>query len=247
LILAGVVAVPIGALVAIPAIRLSGVYLAIATFGFGILMERVVFQTFLMFGASDSVATRRPSLPGLHLGTQTGFYYVTLAVTLACCGVVAMVGRCRLGRFLRALADSPDALTAHGVSTNVTKLLVFCVAAMIAAIGGALSGSVTGMAGGLSFDFSISLVLVAVLAFSGRRPVFSAFVAAVLFVVVPSYFTSPLAATYAQLVFGGTALVVAVLPSLRLGVLIGGSRRASGRVGPGPAAARMRVLTGAAQ
>ena len=53
-------AVPLGAFVAIPAIRLSGIYLALATFGFGILMERVVYPTALMFGGRGFRLAPRP-------------------------------------------------------------------------------------------------------------------------------------------------------------------------------------------
>ncbi|MPY81670.1 MAG: branched-chain amino acid ABC transporter permease/ATP-binding protein, partial [Actinophytocola sp.] len=62
LLLAGLTAVPVGALIALPAIRLSGVYLALATFGFGLLMERMVFNTGLMFGGGSSRPVPRPDL-----------------------------------------------------------------------------------------------------------------------------------------------------------------------------------------
>ena len=54
LLLAGLMAVPIGAIVAIPAIRLSGVFLALATLGFGILLEQMFYTLSFMFGPSTA-------------------------------------------------------------------------------------------------------------------------------------------------------------------------------------------------
>ena len=61
------------------AIRLSGIYLALATFGFGILMERVVYPTALMFGGRGFRLAPRPDLGFVDGRTDKGFYFVTLA------------------------------------------------------------------------------------------------------------------------------------------------------------------------
>jgi ABC-type branched-subunit amino acid transport system permease subunit len=216
LLAGGLMAVPIGAIVAIPAIRLAGVYLAVATFGFGILLERIFYGTFLMFGAANSLKVHRPAIAGLHLDTDTRYYYVVLAAAVLCCGVVVIVRRSRLGRLLRALADSPASLTAHGVNTNLTRLFVFCISAFLAGIAGALAGPITGSASALSFDFSVSLVLLAVLAIAGRQPVVSAFIAATLYAVAPAYLTTTKANTYAQLVFGVLAVGAAIAAGRRV-------------------------------
>src|SRR5207245_11572275 len=114
LAVAGLVTVPVGAFIAIPAIRLSGVYLAIATFGFGILVENLFFPSFLMFGKRLTVRAFRPSFAQC----DKAFYYLTLVIAVACCLLVVAVMRGRLGRLLRALADSPNAVAAHGASPH---------------------------------------------------------------------------------------------------------------------------------
>jgi len=180
---AGVMTVPFGAFIAIPAIRLSGVYLAIATFGFGILMQNIVFGTAFLFGKGQSLRAPRPS-------SSTGdvaYYYVVLLVALACCAAVVAVRRSRLGRLLRGLSDSPAAVAAHGANRTVIRTLAFCISAFLAGVGGAVLAPVTGSATGGTFNFGVSLTLIAVLLISGRRPVLSAFVASALFVVGPSY------------------------------------------------------------
>jgi branched-subunit amino acid ABC-type transport system permease component len=85
LLLAGLIAVPIGTLIAIPAIRLSGVFLALATLGFGILIEQMFYTMNFMFGSTESgLAVPRPDVTifGLDLSSDRGMYYVILVVAV---------------------------------------------------------------------------------------------------------------------------------------------------------------------
>jgi ABC-type branched-subunit amino acid transport system permease subunit len=84
-LIGGLVAMAMGAIVAIPTIRLSGIYLAIATFGFGIALQNLFYGTFLVFGGADRLYSPRPHLGPLHLDSDTGCYYVVLAGVLLCC------------------------------------------------------------------------------------------------------------------------------------------------------------------
>jgi len=202
---AGVVAVPVGAFIAIPAIRLSGVYLAIATFGFGILVQNLFFPTFLLFGAR---LTQRAERPAFARG-DTAYYYVVLVAALLCCGLVVAIRRGRLGRLLRGLADSPAAVVAHGANANVIRTIAFCISAFLAAVAGALTGPITQSATGGTYSFEVSLVLIGVLFVFGRRPVATAFLAAAAYVVLPTYSTSADAGTWAQVAFGLVAILVA--------------------------------------
>jgi hypothetical protein len=104
--------VPVGAIIAIPAIRLSGVFLALATLGFGILLEQMIYTQDFMFGpTAEGIKTARPSfdLGPLHAGTDTGIYFVILAVVAIVAVGVAVLSETRLGKLLRAMGDSPRA------------------------------------------------------------------------------------------------------------------------------------------
>ena len=117
-----------------------------ATFGFALLVRDVLFFTPWMFGERrDSVLEApRPSLGGLNLDTDVGYYYVVLVIAVAAVLLAYAVSRGRLGRLLRAMADAPAAVNAHGANTNVTKFLVFCVSAFLAGIGGAILTPISG-------------------------------------------------------------------------------------------------------
>jgi branched-subunit amino acid ABC-type transport system permease component len=235
----GLVAIPIGALLAIPASRLSGVYLAIATFGFGLVMQRLFYASILMFGGTFAIRSPRPHLGGLHTDTDVGYYHVVLAVTVACCALVVLVRRSRVGRLLRAFADSPTAVDAHGTNTNELKVLVFSVSAFMAGIAGALIGPITGTAAAASgidvggFDFSVSLFLITVLFVAGRQPIFSAVLGAVLLVIIPSYATGDTAIKWSPIIFGSLAIVAAILGGRSMVEWLRSSRRLRERAAEG--------------
>lgn len=239
LLLAGLVAVPVGALVAVPAIRLSGLYLALATFGFGVLLQQLVYRTEFMFGRSGPLPVPRPA----GFEDDTAFYYVILAVAVAACVGVAALTRARLGRLLRALADSPLALGAQGVDANVTRVLVFCLSAFLAAVAGALLAALSGSVDVAPFDPFQSLLYLAVLAIAGAGQLRAAVVAAVLLAVLPDYLAgSQTITTYEPVVFGVGAVAVALTESTRdqlVGALRRGAERGQRRLARGPVAARV--------
>jgi ABC-type branched-subunit amino acid transport system permease subunit len=209
LLLAGLVAVPVGALVAIPAIRLPGVYLAVASLGFAVLLQQLVYPTSLMFGKQDRVPTSRPGVSALQ--SDTGYYYLLVGAVVLCCALVIAVQRGRLGRLLRAMADSPTALMTQGLAVNTTRLLVFCLSSFLAAIAGALSGPITGgVTGGVSSPFTAlnCLPLLAIFFVSGRDLLFSSFIGAIFF-ILPVYEQSDTLANYYPVVFGLLVIVVA--------------------------------------
>jgi ABC-type branched-subunit amino acid transport system ATPase component/branched-subunit amino acid ABC-type transport system permease component len=209
LILAALVAVPVGAIVAIPAIRRAGVYLAIATYGFAILVEQIFYPMSFLFGVGpDGVVASRPGggIGPWHFATANGFYYVLLVVM-----VIAVVGtlvmeKGRLGRLLRAMGDSPLALQTHGLTVTVTRVIVFSISAMLAALSGGLSSSLFGFAIGSQFSSFSGLLLFATVTIIILGSPWYAIVAAAATVLIPAYVSGSNTNTYLQLAFGIGAL-----------------------------------------
>lgn len=204
-------AVPVGALLAIPAVRRSGLYLALATFGFAVLLQRLTFSTSLMFGGTDtgSLPAPRPSFAT----TDNAYFYVIVAFVAFAILLLSAVHRGRLGRLLRAMSDSPVALNTYGTNVTVVKVIVFCLSAFLAGLGGALLGPVTGSASPGNFDAFSSLMLLVVLVISAGSEVVASFVAAAALFVLPVYITSPTFNNYLPVLFGLTAIVVAIRPA----------------------------------
>jgi ABC-type branched-subunit amino acid transport system ATPase component/branched-subunit amino acid ABC-type transport system permease component len=211
LVLATLVAAPVGALIAIPAVRVSGVFLALATLGFGILMEQVFYPRGILFGDNPlGLTDPRPnfSIGGWNLSSDTGFYYVILIVTVLVVLFVISISTGRLGRLLEALSDSPVALETGGMNSSGLKVIVFCIAAAIASLSGALTGMLYTFASGSYFPSFTSLEVVAVVVIVTVGDPWFALLAAVGYAVIPGYITGS-TSTWLTLLFGVFAVTAA--------------------------------------
>jgi ABC-type branched-subunit amino acid transport system permease subunit len=124
------------------------------------------------------------------------------------------------------MSDSPTALAAHGANTTLIKVVVFCISAFLAGLGGVvISGVPQNASGALTGPFSVtvSLVLVAVLGFAGRRPIASPLVAAILFQLLRIYppFNTEGFLKYQGVIFGLLAIFVAIYPALNIPGVLG--------------------------
>ena len=208
LLLAGLAAVPVGAFIAIPAIRLPGVFLALATFGFGVTMQQMGYPLWLMFGSSSlGQAVNRPSFAQGDIA----YYYLVFAFAVLVSLMVMWLVRSRLGRLLRGMADSPVALATHGTSVMVTRVLVFCVSAFLAAISGALFGGVVHTVTSSDFAAFSSLTLLALLVIIPGREPWYAFGAGFALVIIPSWIsTGATVNDWLNVLFGVAAVQVAL-------------------------------------
>jgi branched-chain amino acid transport system permease protein len=165
LLAAVAIAVPVGALVALPALRLQGLYLALATLAFAVFMDSVFFIRSDVFSDLGSVRVERLEVLGVSFESDRA-YFVLLATVFALCAVgLLALRRGRFGRRLSALRDSQVACTMMGMNTTVTKLQVFALSSAIAAVGGVLLAGLRGSAGAGDYTMfsSLPLVLLAVL------------------------------------------------------------------------------------
>jgi ABC-type branched-subunit amino acid transport system ATPase component/branched-subunit amino acid ABC-type transport system permease component len=213
LVLAALVAMPVAAAIAIPANRLSGVFLALATFGFGILLTQMVYTTNLMFGTTTSgIPAPRPdaSIGPWHLATDTGFYYVLLIAAVFTVAVILLISHGRMGRLLGALADSPVALETHGATTNVMRVLIFCISAALAAMAGALTAVLFHYSVGSNYGSFNSLIILTLVVITVVGDPWYGVAAAVGYTVVPGYVTVTNITTYLEILFGVSAVALAV-------------------------------------
>ncbi len=230
---AGLIAVPIGALLAIPAVRLGGLYLALATFGFGVLLQGMLYTQEFMFGASNAgIPAPRPSLGFLDVSSDAGYHRLLLAIAVVVAILVVVLTRSRLGRLLRASADSPTALQSVGTSVRVSRVLVFCLSAFLAALGGALAAVAAGTVSADGYQPLLSLTFFALVMIVGRSTPWSAVLAAAGLYLVPSYVTGGDTAVVLQLGFGALAIAYACAPDGRRGVPLGVQRLVDRWSGP---------------
>ena len=209
----GLICIPIGALLAIPAIRLTGLYLALATFGFAVLLSYMFYTQSFMFG--DSGAALSMPRPSFATGDNS-FYYVVLAFLVIATLAVTFLERGRLGRLLRGLDGSSAALRTLGTNVNVTRVLVFCISAALAGLAGAFSGMSQSAVSASNFPPLLSLTdLALVLIVFGGTPWY-ALMAGLALTLIPAYESSSSSANWLQLAFGLAAVVYTLTPSSRM-------------------------------
>jgi branched-chain amino acid transport system permease protein len=192
-LLAGVVVTAvIGAVVALPALRMRSLYLALTTMAFALLLERVVYGNNTLFPEFLPFATGSASAERFGVIESDEAFFVFLAVVF---GAVALgltaIRNGHFGRRLAAMKDSPSACATLGLDLTVTKLQVFALSAAIAGLGGGLLAMWKSSSVGLT-DYALleggalaglPLVLVAVI--GGITSVTGALLGAVLVVGMP--------------------------------------------------------------
>ena len=207
LLLAGLVVVPVAALVAIPAIRLSGIFLALATFAFGVMVERLLYGLDWLF--TSTVSGRSMPRPSFAESDRS-YYYLCLAFLVVVAVLMVAINRSRLGRILRGISDSPTAMSTSGLSVNVTRVLVFAISGFIAAIAGVLYGSgvLAATTVDVKFQSFSSLVLLCLLAIAPfREPWYALF--GIVAAVIPGYVTGEDTIYWMNALFGLSAIAVA--------------------------------------
>lgn len=171
----------VGALVALPSLRLQGLYLALSTMAFAVLMDYMFFPNEDVFGNLGALPVGRLDLPGVSFDGVRG-YFVLLAIAFGLFGMLVLrIRRGTFGRVLAAMRDSPVACATLGLSLTRTKLAVFMIAAAMAGVGGALFGGLKTSAGSTDFLMLQSLPLLLLAVIGGITSVSGALLGGMLF------------------------------------------------------------------
>ncbi len=154
-----VVSAVLGAVVAIPTLRLRGLYLALSTLAFAELAYFLFFSQSNVMGSTDR-AVPRVHLPFVSLaGGRAELYFECVVFALFAVGVLA-IRRGSMGRLLMATRDSSAACATLGANLTLIKLVLFAASSAIAGVGGALWGGVEGSVTSLNFQYELGLSLV---------------------------------------------------------------------------------------
>jgi branched-chain amino acid transport system permease protein len=182
---ATVVGVVLGALLALPSLRLEGPQFALATLSFAALSTTALNELEPLTGGAQGLSLSRPPLLGHEL-TPPGFYWLCMAMLALVWLLMRNVLSSHWGRAFEALRDSPIATDAMGVGTYRHKVAAF-----------ALGSGLGGLAGGLfafnfqylqpqSFTYDLMVILLLGVVLGGRKSLWGAFVGAALVVLLPN-------------------------------------------------------------
>jgi branched-chain amino acid transport system permease protein len=171
-----IVALVIGLLVALPALRVRGVNLAIVTFAFAVAVDDMIFKNNSVNGGFNQALVKAPGWVDPNQPKQRKFFGLIagdgklpnpttaifcLIVAIVLCYLVANLRRSTTGRQMLAMRSNERAAAAAGVNVSATKLLAFAISAFIAGIGGAVIAYRSGNATPDKFDYTQSLVIFA--------------------------------------------------------------------------------------
>ncbi|MGW6389174.1 ABC transporter permease subunit [Streptomyces sp. NPDC055103] len=175
----------LGAVVALPALRLGGRSLALATLALAFLADQVLFQVGWLRNGDTGWEIPRPVLGPVDLGDDRALGVALVVLSGVVVWLLTWLRGSRWGRAVLAVRSAPEAASASGVSVVRTKLLVFAVSAGLAGFGGVLYASYNTRITATDFTAMTGLVWLAVVVAAGvRRPQF-AVVAGLVFAVVP--------------------------------------------------------------
>ena len=184
MVLAGSLAYAIG----IPALRLKGHYLAMATLGFGMIVY-IIFNEYVGLTGGPSGFGEIPplSLLGLTLDTTMGFYYFSWFSAVVTLVFSLNVVHSRSGRILRAIHDSEVAAQAMGVNTSKAKVQIFVLSAVYGALAGSMYAHYVTFVNPPPFNIFFSLKLLMMVVIGGIGNIWGAYLGAALLTFLPEW------------------------------------------------------------
>ena len=186
--LAGIITGLVGVVIAIPVLRLHGIYLAIATIALSILADDIIVLLEPWTGGVSGKFPEMITIFGFEIerwSMPTRFYYLVLAVTIICTLFYRNLLRSPLGRAFAAVRDSEVSATAMGVHIARTKGMAFGLSCMITGWSGALMGYYAGTFNNETFSLVISITLLMMIVIGGLGSIHGAFFGAVVVAFLP--------------------------------------------------------------
>jgi branched-chain amino acid transport system permease protein len=186
---AGAVCLVAGFLFGLPALRLEGLYLALATFALGVAMPQLLKYKALegWTGGVQGIVIIKPEAPfGIPLNADQWLYFFTLAITVLMFVIGWNLLRGRVGRALVAIRDHPIAAQAMGVNTALYKSAAFGVSAMYTGIAGALGAIAVQFVAPDSFNIFLSIMLLVGIVIGGLASISGALYGALFIQFVPN-------------------------------------------------------------
>ncbi|MCU1464126.1 MAG: inner-rane translocator [Actinomycetia bacterium] len=183
IIIGGLIAAAVGAMLAIPALRLGGIFLTLATYAFALFFDNVIVSLSWVSGGLFPVVAPRPQLGSIDFASDRSFLVLCL-VFLVIVGVIVMQVRSgTTGRYLSAVRGSEVAAASVGISPTRARITAFALSAGIAGVGGALLASYEGHANKIDYNATLGLFWVVIVVTLGSRTVEGAIQAALGFVL----------------------------------------------------------------
>jgi len=183
--LAGLMAAAIGILVALPAVRLSGMYLAIMTIGFAFIVEEVLARWESLTNGNMGMVVEPPSIGPIEFDSEFSFYYLALLILILSLFAARNILRSPTGRAMISIRDSEVASQAIGVNLMKFKAIAFALSAFFTGIAGSLSAHKLSFISPESFNFLESVKYLAMIIIGGLGSLHGAVLGAAFLLFLP--------------------------------------------------------------
>jgi branched-chain amino acid transport system permease protein len=185
LAMAGVLSAAVGAVVGLPALRVKGMYLGIATLAFGFIVEEVIARWESVTGGNAGKTIGSPQMFGWTASSSESFYFVCLVVTVLATLAVLNLLRSPTGRAFVAIRDSEISAQSMGIHLAYYKTLSFAISAALAGVGGAFYAHMIKFISPDQFNVIQSIDLLLMVVIGGLGSVHGAFLGAIFLITMP--------------------------------------------------------------
>jgi len=185
LAVSGFLSAVIGIVVGLPALRLKGIYLGMATLSFGFIIEEVFARWESVTGGNAGKSVASIKLLGYDLGSGAGFYFVCLLVTVVCTLGILNLLRAPTGRAFVAIRDSEISAQSMGIHLAYYKTLSFSISAALAGMAGALYAHNLRFISPDQFNLMQSIDLLLMIVIGGLGSIHGVFLGATFLIILP--------------------------------------------------------------
>jgi len=185
LAVAGGLSAAVGVVVGLPALRVKGIYLGIATLAFGFIVEEVFARWERVTGGNAGLMVKQPDVFGWVADNSTKFYFLCLVVTVLATLAVVNLLRARTGRAFVAIRDSEISAQSMGIHLAYYKTLSFAISAALAGVGGALYAHQIRFLSPEQFNIIQSIDLLLMVVVGGLGFLHGAFLGAIFLIGLP--------------------------------------------------------------
>ena len=185
LVAAGSLSAAVGVVVGLPALRVKGIYLGIATLSVAFIVQEILARWESVTGGNAGIHVKQPDLFGWKLTTGNEFYFLCLFITVVATLAILNLMRSPTGRAFVAIRDSEISAQSMGIHLARYKTLSFAISATLAGIGGALYAHKLSFISPDQFDILQSIDLLLMVVVGGLGFVHGAFLGAIFLISMP--------------------------------------------------------------
>jgi len=165
--LSGIFAALVGIVIGLPALRLSGLYLAIATMGFAFIVDEILVRWESLTRGNLGIYLSSPSIGPLTLDSEKSFYYLGLVILILTLLAAKNILRSPTGRAMIAIRDSEVAAQTMGINLAKYKTVAFAMSAFFTGIAGSLYAHKVTFINPESYTLLVSIELLVMIIIGG--------------------------------------------------------------------------------